>query len=42
MHRKYFGDEDPMGQTLKIEQDTNLSVITGVMEDFPLEFPFPL
>ena len=27
--RKYFGDEDPMGQTLKIEQDTNLSVITG-------------
>ncbi len=33
--RKYFGDEDPMGQFLKIEQDTNLSVITGVMEDFP-------
>ena len=33
--RKYFGDEDPMGQTLKIEQDTNLSVITGVMENFP-------
>jgi len=35
MSRKYFGDEDPMGQTLKIEQDTNLSVITGVMADFP-------
>lgn len=33
--RKYFGDEDPIGQYLKIEQDTNLSVITGVMEDFP-------
>jgi len=33
--RKYFGDEDPIGQFLKIEQDTNLSVITGVMEDFP-------
>ena len=33
--RKYFGEEDPMGQTLKIEQDTNLSVITGVMQDFP-------
>ena len=33
--RKYFGDEDPMGQYLKIEQDTNLSVITGVMADFP-------
>ena len=33
--RKYFGNEDPLGQTLKIEQDTNLSVITGVMADFP-------
>jgi putative ABC transport system permease protein len=33
--RKYFGNEDPIGQTLKMEQDTNLSVITGVMEDFP-------
>ena len=38
--RKYFGDEDPMGQTLKIEQDTNLSVITGVMEDFPVNSHF--
>jgi len=33
--RKYFGEEDPIGKTLKIEQDTALSVITGVMEDFP-------
>ena len=33
--KKYFGNEDPIGQYLKIEQDTNLSVITGVMEDFP-------
>ncbi len=33
--RKYFGNEDPIGQTLKIEQDTSLSVITGVMADFP-------
>ena len=33
--QKYFGNEDPIGQYLKIEQDTNLSVITGVMEDFP-------
>lgn len=37
---KYFGDEDPMGQTLKLEQDTNLSVITGVMEDFPVNSHF--
>lgn len=33
--RKYFGEEDPLGKTLKIEQDTNVSVITGVMQDFP-------
>lgn len=33
--RKYFGSADPIGQTLKIEQDTNVSVITGVMQDFP-------
>ncbi|MEZ5070128.1 MAG: ABC transporter permease, partial [Bacteroidales bacterium] len=33
--RKYFGEEDPLGQTLQIEQDTNVSVVTGVMEDFP-------
>ncbi len=33
--KKYFGDEDPIGRTLKIEQDTNVSVITGVMQDFP-------
>ena len=32
---KYFGSEDPIGRTLKIEQDTNVSVITGVMQDFP-------
>jgi putative ABC transport system permease protein len=33
--RKYFGNEDPMGKTLKIEQDTNVSVVTGIMQDFP-------
>jgi putative ABC transport system permease protein len=33
--RKYFGNEDPVGRTLKIEQDTSVSVITGVMQDFP-------
>ena len=32
--KKYFGNEDPIGKTLKIEQDTNVSVITGVMQDF--------
>jgi len=33
--KKYFGDEDPLGKSLKIEQDSNVSVITGVMQDFP-------
>jgi len=33
--KKYFGDEDPIGQSLNIEQDTNVSVVTGVMQDFP-------
>ena len=33
--RKYFGDEDPMGKSLQIEQDTNVSVVTGVMQNFP-------
>ncbi|MCK4853626.1 MAG: ABC transporter permease, partial [Bacteroidales bacterium] len=34
--RKYFGDEDPMGKTFRIEQDTNFYVVTGVMEDIPV------
>ncbi|TFH27221.1 MAG: FtsX-like permease family protein [Bacteroidia bacterium] len=33
--KKYFGEEDPIGQSLKIEQDTNVSVVTGVMQNFP-------
>ncbi len=33
--KKYFGNEDPIGKSLKIEQDTNVSVVTGVMQDFP-------
>jgi len=33
--KKYFGNDDPIGKSLKIEQDTNVSVVTGVMEDFP-------
>jgi len=33
--KKYFGNEDPLGKSLKIEQDTNISVVTGVMQNFP-------
>jgi putative ABC transport system permease protein len=33
---KYFGDENPMGKTFRIEQDSNFYVVTGVMEDIPV------
>ncbi len=33
---KYFGDENPLGKTFRIEQDSNLYVVTGVMEDLPV------
>jgi putative ABC transport system permease protein len=34
--KKYFGDEEPMGQTFRIEQDTNFYTVTGVMQDVPI------
>jgi putative ABC transport system permease protein len=34
--RKYFGDENPMGKTFRIEQDTNYFMVTGVMQDIPV------
>jgi putative ABC transport system permease protein len=33
--RKYFGDEDPMGQQLIVEADTVLYTVTGVVQDIP-------
>ncbi len=33
--RKYFGDEDPLGQTLTVNNEIELRV-AGVLEDFPL------
>ncbi|MEO9966626.1 MAG: ABC transporter permease [Reichenbachiella sp.] len=33
--KKYFGDEDPLGQKLTVEQDTIFYTVTGVMEDVP-------
>ncbi|MCH8959978.1 MAG: ABC transporter permease, partial [Bacteroidetes bacterium] len=36
MARKYFGDEDPLGQTLTIS-GRNTFTVTGVMEDLPAQ-----
>jgi putative ABC transport system permease protein len=38
--RKYFGDEDPIGKTLRIEQDTILYEVTGLMKDVPANSHF--
>ena len=32
--RKYFGDEDPMGKVVRLDQNTSVK-ITGLMEDLP-------
>lgn len=33
--RRYFGNENPLGQTLEFNEPNNFYVVTGVMEDFP-------
>jgi len=33
--KKYFGNEEPVGKTLKLEADTNLYVVTALMQDRP-------
>ncbi len=33
--KKYFGDQDPMGQKMIVEADTNLYTVTGVVQDVP-------
>jgi putative ABC transport system permease protein len=35
MARKYFGNEDPIGKMIKLETDTSLFRVTGLMEDVP-------
>jgi putative ABC transport system permease protein len=35
MARKYFGDGDPVGKMIKLETDTSLFRVTGLMEDIP-------
>jgi len=32
---KYFGDQDPMGQKMSVEADTNLYIVTGVIQNIP-------
>ncbi len=33
--KKYFGDADPMGQQLSVDEDTTFYTITGVVRDVP-------
>lgn len=33
--KKYFGKEDPMGQTMQITGDNHPAIVTGVMKDMP-------
>ncbi|HEC41894.1 MAG TPA: FtsX-like permease family protein [Bacteroides sp.] len=37
---KYFGNEDPIGKTLRIEQDTNFYTVTGLMKNVPVNSHF--
>ena len=34
--KKYFGNAEPMGQSFRIEQDTNYYTVTGVIQDIPI------
>jgi putative ABC transport system permease protein len=33
--KKYFGNQDPMGQQMIVEVDSNLYTVTGVVQDIP-------
>lgn len=33
--KKYFGDQDPVGQVISVEEDTILYTVTGVVQDVP-------
>lgn len=33
--KKYFGDEDPIGKSINVEQDTVFYKVTGIVEDAP-------
>ncbi len=38
--KKYFGNEDPMGKTLRVENDSTFFEVTGIMEDVPVNSHF--
>jgi len=38
--RKYFGDDDPIGKTLSVEEDTVIYTVTGIIEDAPVNSHF--
>ena len=33
--KKYFGDQDPMGQRMIVESDTVLYTVTGIIQECP-------
>lgn len=37
---KYFGNEDPMGKSLRVENDSTFFQVTGIMEDVPVNSHF--
>ncbi|MGB3585412.1 MAG: ABC transporter permease [Tunicatimonas sp.] len=41
--KKYFGERDPMGQTITLNREKEL-IVTGIMEDYPnnTDFPFDI
>ena len=41
MAQKYFGDDDPVGQTLRFDGDTDYTV-TGVLKNLPATSHFPI
>jgi putative ABC transport system permease protein len=38
--RRYFGDEEPVGRRLQIENDTNFYTVTGIVGDLPVNSHF--
>ncbi len=37
---RYFGDEEPIGRRLQIENDTNIYTVTGIVKDVPVNSHF--